>query len=103
MQIIKVNYWFDVPQNYTGIVEHADSSKCTFLNGMYHSYDDKPSFVSYNNDKYWHFEGKYHRIDGPAVEFSDGSVEYWCNNKPTTKEALELLQGIMKLKELQCK
>lgn len=29
----------------------------------------------------WYFEGKLHRIDGPAVECSDGYKEYYLNGK----------------------
>jgi hypothetical protein len=36
----------------------------------------------YNNgDKYWFLNGKLHREDGPAVEYSDGCASWYLNNK----------------------
>ena len=29
--------------------------------------------------KHWYFKGQYHREDGPAIEWPDGS-KYWCLN-----------------------
>jgi hypothetical protein len=34
-----------------------------------------------NGDKYWYVNDQLHRYDGPAVERSDGSREWWLNNK----------------------
>tara|TARA_R100000081_G_scaffold85407_1_gene54396 strand:- start:207 stop:713 length:507 start_codon:yes stop_codon:yes gene_type:complete len=31
--------------------------------------------------KYWYLNGKYHREDGPAIEYSDGSKYWWLNGK----------------------
>ena len=31
--------------------------------------------------KSWYLNGKLHRADGPAVEYSDGHKEWWLNNK----------------------
>ena len=37
--------------------------------------------VSDNGDKYWYINGKLHREDGPAVEFSDGDKIWYINDK----------------------
>jgi hypothetical protein len=34
-----------------------------------------------SGDKYWHLNGKSHREDGPAVEYSDGGESWYINNK----------------------
>lgn len=55
-------------------------------NGKHHSFDDHPSIVFYP-DRYgrineiaeWHCHGKYHRTDGPAVEWSDDEHEWFYN------------------------
>ena len=39
-----------------------------------------------NGDKYWYFNGKYHRVDGPAVELSNGYKEWYLNGKEVTEE-----------------
>ena len=35
----------------------------------------------YDDVTEWYQNGKFHRIDGPAIERADGSVEYWENGK----------------------
>ena len=35
-------------------------------------------------------EGKYHRLDGPAVIYANGKEEYFINNKCLTKEQFEI-------------
>jgi hypothetical protein len=38
--------------------------------------------VEYNNGhKEWYQNGKLHRLDGPAVEYVDGRKEWWIRNK----------------------
>ena len=37
--------------------------------------------VSDNGDKHWFLDGKYHRTDGPAVEYADGSKIWYLNDK----------------------
>jgi len=34
-----------------------------------------------NGDKFWFLNGKLHREDGPAVEYSDGSKKWYLNGK----------------------
>jgi hypothetical protein len=34
-----------------------------------------------NGDKYWHLNGKLHREDGPAVEWSNGEKAWYLNGK----------------------
>jgi len=45
-------------------------------------------------------KNKRHRVDGPAVVYTDGSVEYWIDHKKVSKEAQELYHSLMKLKGL---
>jgi hypothetical protein len=56
--------WFgDEPDNFTGIVENP------------------------NGHKYWFLNGKRHRVDGPAIEWSDGrSWSWWLNGEYMTEE-----------------
>ncbi len=32
-------------------------------------------------DKFWFLDGKYHREDGPAIEFVDGDKQWWLNGE----------------------
>ena len=44
--------------------------------------------------KHWYFKGQYHREDGPAIEWPDGS-KYWCLNgeEVTWKEVFRNANG----------
>jgi len=33
------------------------------------------------NGKYWYLDGELHRLDGPAVERTDGYKAWYCQNK----------------------
>ena len=35
---------------------------------------------------FWHFNGQLHRVDGPAIEYANGAVEYWYKDKQIIKE-----------------
>ena len=44
-----------------------------------HSFDDYPAYEDFHyNVKYWAFEGKYHRLSGPA-RIADGEETFWIN------------------------
>ena len=36
--------------------------------------------------KFWYLDGKFHREDGPAIEYADGYKEWWLNGKQATWE-----------------
>lgn len=42
------------------------------------------------NNKIYYY---YHRIDGPAVEYNNGSVEYWLNDYSCSKEEFDEIQS----------
>jgi len=59
MNIVKIKYWSEIPENYTGIVEESQ----------------------YGN-KYWVKENrKLHREDGPAEIWLNNYKEWWLNGK----------------------
>jgi hypothetical protein len=33
--------------------------------------------VDNEGTKHWYLNGKYHREDGPAIEYANGDKEYW--------------------------
>ena len=37
--------------------------------------------VHTNGDKYWCQNGQFHRLDGPAVEFTSGAKQWYQNDK----------------------
>jgi len=99
MKTIKVNYWSEIPKNYTGIVEYSSGNKSWYLNGRLHRVDG-PAFELANGDKEWWLNDKLHRVDGPAMECVDGNKLYFINGEKVTKEAQEVLYAMYKLKGL---
>jgi|JI10StandDraft_1071094.scaffolds.fasta_scaffold1407532_1 hypothetical protein len=53
---IKANFTSSIPKNFTGIAEYPSGTKV------------------------WYKEGKYHREDGPAIEWIYGSEEWYLKN-----------------------
>jgi len=64
MKIIKINYGKSIPSNFTGIAEYP------------------------NREKYWCKKGKYHRLDGPAIECPNGTKEWWIEDNFYSPEKL---------------
>jgi hypothetical protein len=50
------------------------------LNGKLHR-TDGPAIEWANGTKEWWLNGKRHRIDGPAVEYADGTKLWYLNDK----------------------
>jgi len=58
---------------------HIHHNSCEFRkNGKYHR-EDGPAVEYSNGDKCWYKNGKRHREDGPAVDLAEGT-EYWYIN-----------------------
>jgi hypothetical protein len=54
--------------------------------GKFHRLDG-PAIERSDGTKEWWKNGKRHREDGPAIEFTDGYKEWWLNDIPyKTKE-----------------
>lgn len=88
----KEEYWMQFPwdeatqgypnNSFTGTVKRKGGDVETWLNGTYHSFDDKPSYISADGTvKIWHKEGNQHRENGPAVVYPSGKVEYWWEGR----------------------
>ena len=45
-------------------------------------------------NKFWLLNGKLHREDGPAVEYSHGLKQWFLNDKRYTEEEFALLQFV---------
>ena len=64
------------------------------LNGKYHR-EDGPAIEYADGDKFWCLNGKYHRTDGPAVEYADGDKSWWINDQLHREDgpAIEYVDG----------
>lgn len=67
-----------VPKNYTGFVEDVEANHSWWVNGRYHR-EDGPAVIWADGTKVWYKNGKEHRADGPAYEGYDGTLEWWVN------------------------
>ena len=57
------------------IVKVEEGSRCWYVNGKLHR-EDGPALEYSNGTKCWFKNGDYHREDGPACEYADGN-KYW--------------------------
>ena len=55
------------------------------LNGKYHR-EDGPAIEWADGYKEWYLNDKLHREDGPAVEYNDGTKRWYLNGKEYTEE-----------------
>ena len=55
-----------------------------FQNGKCHRLDG-PAIEWVDGSKYWFQNGKYHRLDGPAIEWVDGSKEWFIEDECLTE------------------
>ena len=68
-----------------------------WLNGKRHR-EDGPALEYSNRSKSWWLNGKLHRKDGPAVESANGSKQWYLNGKRHRKDgpAIEYANGVKK-------
>jgi hypothetical protein len=58
-------------------VEFSHGTKKWLINGKHHREDGA---------QYWYFHGDRHRLDGPAIKYGSGNVEYWINGKELSEK-----------------
>ena len=57
-----------------------EGNKHWYLDGKHHR-EDGPAIEWTDGGKFWMFHNKIHREDGPAVEYANGTIEYWLNDE----------------------
>ena len=75
------------------VVKVWDNRTEWFLNGKRHR-EDGPAIEWSNGDKSWYKNGKCHREDGPAIEYTSG--KFWYKNGNYHREdgpAIEYANG----------
>jgi hypothetical protein len=63
-----------------GLHTSNDGSKFWYLDGKRHR-EDGPAMEWSDGTKYWYLNGKCHRTDGPAVEYAGGDKAWWLNHQ----------------------
>jgi len=59
-----------------------------FFDGKLHR-EDGPAIEYTDGTKYWYKYGLYHREEGPAIEYANGSKYWYLEGKQLTKEAFD--------------
>lgn len=63
----------------TYIVEvEENGNKFWYLNGKLHR-EDGPAIEYTDGNKFWYLNGKLHREDGPAIEYLTGTLAWYLN------------------------
>ena len=62
------------------IEEQFDGDKTWYKNGKRHR-ENGPACEWSDGTKIWYKNGLHHRDDGPACEYANGSIDYWYNGK----------------------
>jgi hypothetical protein len=66
-------------ENYDRVEKSSDVT-CYYLNGKFHRIDG-PAREYKDGSKIWYKNGKRHRIGGPAEEYSNGDKWWWQNGE----------------------
>ena len=82
---MNIDNWDDLPNNFTGIAIFPIGDKFWYVEGKWHRLDG-PAIEWANGDKYWYVEDKQHRLDGPACEWANGSKYWYVEDKYLTFE-----------------
>ena len=61
-------------------------NKWWYFNGKYHR-EDGPAVEYANGDKFWYLNDILHRENGPAIEYSDGGKRWYLNGRHYSEPA----------------
>ena len=84
-EIDEKEYMWYILQGYEISVD--DQEIAWYLNGKYHR-TDGPAIEYRNGSHYWFLNGKLHRTDGPAIEHRDGTCSWYLNGVNYTERVL---------------
>ena len=57
-----------------------------------------PAIEYSNGTKFWFLNGEYHRVDGPAIEFANGNKWWYLNGEPLKCKTQKEFKQYMKMK-----
>jgi hypothetical protein len=63
-----------------GLTTDANGNKHWYFNGRRHRIDG-PAIEYTDESSDWYFNGRRHRIDGPAIEYTNGIKIWYLNDK----------------------
>jgi hypothetical protein len=79
-----------------GFIITKRGTKCHYLNDKFHR-DDGPAVEYADGSKCWCQNGKYHREDGPAIEWNDGVKEWYFHGKEINCKSQKEFEEYIKL------
>lgn len=65
---------------WSGTSKHINGKTVWYENGKYHRIDG-PAVIESDGTQKWYLNGVRHREDGPAIIRPDGREEWWINGK----------------------
>ena len=75
------------------VIDSDGTKRWYNFQGQYHR-TDGPAIEYSQGTKLWYLNDTRHREDGPAIEWADGAKSWWLNGKQYTEEEFALLQFI---------
>ena len=64
------------------------------LNGKWHR-TDGPAVEWAGGDKLWFLNGEFHRTDGPAIEYTNGDKFWYINGKEYLEEEFDMVKEVL--------
>jgi hypothetical protein len=80
-----------------GLYIYSDGDKFWYKDGKFHR-EDGPAVEYIDGTKYWFINGQYHREDGPAIEHANGDKSWYLNDKKINCETQEEFERLVRLK-----
>jgi hypothetical protein len=80
------------------LYEDDDGTKHWYLNGKRHREDSPAVEYTDGSKSSWYLNGYRHRTDGPAWEGVDGSKEWWINGECLPCTTQKQFERLMRLK-----
>jgi len=79
-KLVECFYAFENKDIFTGVVKDKNNIIVYYLNGKYHR-EDGPAVAYANGTKEWYLNGNFHREDGPAYELASGYKVWYLNDE----------------------
>jgi hypothetical protein len=75
----------------------GEGNKLWFRHGLRHRDGDEPAYIAKDGDKAWYKDGELHREGKPAVEYANGTVEWWIDGiQMTAGEVSKYKEALLK-------
>ena len=94
----KVSWKYDWPSGHVEHVPRGEGVEDIFsydTGGKLHG-GKSPAVIKPGKYKAWYLHGILHRLDGPAIVYDDGRIEYWVQGMPLGEEEFKMFQQTLK-------